>query len=337
MVELINSDFVKLMSILLAIVALFYIGVKNKPTNGMSKNIHVWYICGIATFVIVELITFIVVGNADAQNIMDNISFASTLSSLILSVLAIFMTVLSGESMNKLRDSLVGLGSIPKDVKQAVEETIDKMQKSTADLNKASENNNKNLEKLNAAIDSKIAEIEHHISAQLKQHQQNTLKAINESFVERKAGTQNESGVIPETMIDNFLSSTSNASISLLYMIVQYCKKVEENTIKPPVVNLKDLALVINAGKREDSFSMYLFACLVILSSFGLLDYNTGKDSFTEVTFSSIYTSVKSKISNQLSERNITSALEGLDQYIDSLFSNSNQQEEDKNDGTEID
>lgn len=337
MVELINSDFVKLMSILLAIVALFYIGVKNKPTNGMSKNIHVWYICGIATFVIVELITFIVVGNADAQNIMDNISFASTLSSLILSVLAIFMTVLSGESMNKLRDSLVGLGSIPKDVKQAVEETIDKMQKSTADLNKASENNNKNLEKLNAAIDSKIAEIEHHISAQLKQHQQNTLKAINESFVERKAGTQNESGVIPETMIDNFLSSTSNASISLLYMIVQYCEKVEENTIKPPVVNLKDLALVINAGKREDSFSMYLFACLVILSSFGLLDYNTGKDSFTEVTFSSIYTSVKSKISNQLSERNITSALEGLDQYIDSLFSNSNQQEEDKNDGTEID
>ena len=155
--------------------------------------------------------------------------------------------------------------------------------------------------------------------------------------MKRKLVTVAESGVIPETMIDNFLSSTSNASISLLYMIVQYCEKVEENTIKPPVVNLKDLALVINAGKREDSFSMYLFACLVILSSFGLLDYNTGKDSFTEVTFSSIYTSVKSKISNQLSERNITSALEGLDQYIDSLFSNSNQQEEDKNDGTEID
>ena len=43
MVELINSDFVKLLSILLAIVALFYIGVKNKPTNGMSRSIHLWY------------------------------------------------------------------------------------------------------------------------------------------------------------------------------------------------------------------------------------------------------------------------------------------------------
>lgn len=95
-VDFYNSDFIKLFSILLAIVALFYIGVKNKPTNGMSRSIHLWYICGIATFVIVELITFVVVGNADAQNIMDHISFASTLSSLILSVLAIFMTVLSG-------------------------------------------------------------------------------------------------------------------------------------------------------------------------------------------------------------------------------------------------
>ena len=125
MVEFFNSDFMKLLTILLPIVSLFYIGGKNKPTNGMSKSIHMWYICGIATFVIVELITFIIMSNADAQNIMNNISFASTLSSLILSVLAIFMTVLSGESMNKLRDCLVGLGSIPKDVKLAVEKTID--------------------------------------------------------------------------------------------------------------------------------------------------------------------------------------------------------------------
>lgn len=185
-----NSDFIKLFSILLAIVALFYIGVKNKPTNGMSRSIHLWYICGIATFVIVELITFVVVGNADAQNIMDHISFASTLSSLILSVLAIFMTVLSGESMNKLRDSFIGLGSIPKDVRNAVEETIQKMQQSTAALNTATEANNKNIEKLNDVMSVKISEIEHHILDQLKVHQQTTLKAINESVIGRKDGTQ---------------------------------------------------------------------------------------------------------------------------------------------------
>lgn len=337
MIDFFNSDFMKLLSILLAIIALFYIGVKHKPTNGMNRSIHLWYICGIATFVIVELVTFIVVGNADAQNIMNNISFASTLSSLILSVLAIFMTVLSGESLNKLRDSLISLGSIPKDVKCAVEETIGKMQKSTSDLNAATEANNKNLEKLNDVIELKISEIEHHISDQLKAHQQTTLKAINESVIGRKGTSLSSSNDISETMVDNFLSSTSNASISLLYMIERYCDNVKKYGVGSPVLNLKDMAVAINAGKRDDSFAMYLFACLVILSSFGLIDYTTGNDPLIEVTFSSINDSIISKISNQLSERKLTSALEGLNQYIDSLFLKENSKTEDKNDGTKID
>lgn len=337
MVDFFNSDFIKLFSILLAIVALFYIGVKNKPTNGMSRSIHLWYICGIATFVIVELITFVVVGNADAQNIMDHISFASTLSSLILSVLAIFMTVLSGESMNKLRDSFIGLGSIPKDVRNAVEETIEKMQQSTVALNTATEANNKNIEKLNDVMSVKISEIEHHILDQLKVHQQTTLKAINESVIGRKDGTQSFSDNLSNTVVDNFLSSTSNACISLLHMIGRYCEKAHNNNEPRPVVNLRDLALAINSGKKDNSFGMYLFACLVILSSFGLLDYKTGKDSVSEVTFFSINQYLISKIPNQFTIRDMDKASADLDKYIDSLFLSENNQEEDKNDGSEID
>lgn len=337
MVELINSDFVKLLSILLAIVALFYIGVKNKPTNGMSRSIHLWYICGIVTFVIVELITYIVVGNSDARNIMDNISFASTLSSLILSVLAIFMTVLSGESMNKLRDSLHGLTSIPTDVKQAVEKTIEKMQQSTADLNTATEANNKNVERLNEVITDKISEIENHILEQLKMHQQTYLKAINEIEIIRKEGTPSNPDNISETLIDNFLSSTSNASISLLHMIGRYCGNVKKFNIKPPIVNLMDLALAINSGKKDDSFGMYLFACLVILSSFGLLDYETRENQMLDVTFSSVNNYLMSKLPEQFTKRDMVKASEGLDNYIDSLFTNNNKQEEDKNDGSEVD
>lgn len=337
MVDILNSDFIKLLSILLAIVALFYIGVKNKPTNGMSKSIHLWYICGIVTFVIVELITFIVVGNSDARNIMDTISFASTLSSLILSVLAIFMTVLSGESMNKLRDSLLGLTSIPKDVKLAVEKTIEKMQQSTADLNIATEANNKNVERLNEVITDKISEIENHILEQLKVHQQTYLKAINEIEIIRKEGTPSTSDKVSEDMVDNFLTFTSNASISLLHMIGRYCKKVTELKIEPPIVNLKDLALTINSGKKDDSFGMYLFACLVILSSFGLLDYETRENQMSDVTFSSVNKYLISKLPEQFAKRDMVKASEGLDNYIDSLFTNDNKQKEDKNDGSEAD
>jgi len=338
MIDFFNSDFIKLLSILLAIVALFYIGVKHKPTNGMSRSIHLWYICGIAAFVIVELATFIVVGNADAQNVMSNISFAATLSSLLLSVLAIFMTVLSGESMNKLRDSLIGLGSIPNDVKEAVKETIGKMQQSTENLNSATEASNKNLEELNEVLNKKISEIEYHILDLLNEHQRSTLKAITErDIVGKKEGTQTGSdNNISETMIATFLSTTSNASISLLYMIGHYCDNVEKHNVEPPVVNLKNLAFAINLGKIDDSFAMYLFACLVILSSFCMLDYKPGEDRFDEVTFLSINQSLKEQIPEQLRQRELNKALEGLNQYIDSLFLNGNNQKVDCHDGTEI-
>lgn len=160
MMEVLNSDILKLMSILLAIMALVYIGVKNKPTSGLNKSIHLWYICGIAVFIVIELVSCIIIGNVEAVNIMNYISFAATLASLILSVLAIFMTVLSGESMNKLRDSMVGLGEVPSKVESALKSTINGMQQSTQELNLATKQNNENINQLNEFINKKIQEIE---------------------------------------------------------------------------------------------------------------------------------------------------------------------------------
>lgn len=157
------------------------------------------------------------------------------------------------------------------------------------------------------------------------------------ALLEKKKGTQNEPSDISEPMIDIFLSSTSNASISLLYMISRYCEKVNRYHVDPPIVNLKNLALAINEGKREDSFGMYLFACLVILSSFGLLDYEAQENQMSDVTFSSVNKYLMSKIPEQFNKRDMLKASEGLDNYIDSLFTNNNKQEEDKNDGSEVD
>lgn len=337
MTDFINSDFMKLLSILLAIVALFYIGVKNKPTNGMSKNIHVWYICGIATFVIVELITFIVVGNADAQNIMDNISFASTLSSLILSVLAIFMTVLSGESMNKLRDNITGLSSIPNEVRGAIDKTIERMQKSTSELNSAAETNKKNMEMLNDVLSNKIEEFEQHILERLNAHQQTTLKAINDNLIAKNKVVQDGSNNVSQEVIDHFLSSTSYASLCLLFTIDQYCKKINPQQLEPPLVSLKDLAEVINGGKAEVSMGMYLFACLVLLSSFGLLHYESDENELSDVRFSSINSNLISGISDRIKDRKIPNAMQDIVQYVERLFSSDSNMVEENDDGAEVD
>ena len=125
--------------------------------------------------------------------------------------------------------------------------------------------------------------------------------------------------------------------LSLLHMIGRYCDNVKKVNIKPPIVNLMDLALAINSGKKDDSFGMYLFACLVILSSFGLLDYETRENQMLDVRFSSVNNYLMSKLPEQFTKRDMVKASEGLDNYIDSLFTNNNKQEEDKNDGSEVD
>lgn len=56
-----------------------------------------------------------------------------------------------------------------------------------------------------------------------------------------------------------------------------------------------------------------------------------------DVTFSSVNEYLKSKLPEQFAKRDMVKASEGLDNYIDSLFTNDNKQKKDKNDGSEID
>lgn len=335
MTELINSDIFKLISILLAIVALFYIGMKNKPTSGLNKSFHLWYICGITVFIVIELVTCIIVGNVEAVNIMNYISFAATLASLILSVLAIFMTVLSGESMNKLRDSMIGLGDVSSKVESTLNSTMDEMQLSAQALNQATKDSNDKMKNLDAFIDTKIKEIENHIISKLDSHQKTTLKAINDSILDKNNTTPIDSQQLSDKIVQNFMTNTSNASISLLYMINEYCVKMQAYGGKQPVVKLSDMATAINGGKKEERFSMYLYACLVLLSSFGLLEYETIQEQFSDVKFKSIAPAVVKYLVDQATARNLNSELEVFAQYIDSLFNDNTQ--EVNNDGTEID
>lgn len=82
---------------LIAIVALF---LKSK-INENSHKLHLLYVSGILVFVIIELVSYICIGNgANSDSIVSYVSFASTLSSLILSVVAIIYTIVSNQKGN---------------------------------------------------------------------------------------------------------------------------------------------------------------------------------------------------------------------------------------------
>lgn len=92
--KLINSGILTLSVILLAIVAIIFLFLKYRQNDEKGK-VHIYYISGLLIFIIIELITYVCVNNNNTDQIVDYISFASTISSLFLSVVAIIYAIVS--------------------------------------------------------------------------------------------------------------------------------------------------------------------------------------------------------------------------------------------------
>lgn len=89
-----NSDVLKLFVVLLAIFAIVLLFLK-AGKNDKSQKVHIYYVSGLCVFVILELVTYICVNNDNSIELIKYISFASTLSSLLLSVVAIIYAIVS--------------------------------------------------------------------------------------------------------------------------------------------------------------------------------------------------------------------------------------------------
>lgn len=86
---------------LLAVVVIACCVIKNLPpkckdSEGRS-NVHLYYLVGIGSLLIIELVTYTLTGTGEvSQVILNQISFASTISSILLSVIAIIYSIVSG-------------------------------------------------------------------------------------------------------------------------------------------------------------------------------------------------------------------------------------------------
>lgn len=103
MISVFNSDVVRLicMLICIAVVVCFFIyryskGADIQDPKGKVQKLHTFYISGILVFIIVELVTGLCMGNDMHSDILSYVNFAATLSSLIMSVVAIIFTIVSG-------------------------------------------------------------------------------------------------------------------------------------------------------------------------------------------------------------------------------------------------
>ena len=221
--DFINSEFAKLLIILIAIFAVFFAGIKNKPQTQGNKNVHIWYICGIASFIVIGLITYIVVGNYHAENIMDYVSFASTLSSLILSILAIFITVLSNDSLGKVKDALIDL---PQSVKQTVNDSVKEMRTVALEVEKIADNNANSQQGTIAKLQELLSNLESHMDKSFNETRETMLDFNNKlsDLTMTNSLKGNSSSLITQDIADKFLSGTSYLSLQLLCAWDEYKK-----------------------------------------------------------------------------------------------------------------
>ena len=89
------------MLICIAVVVCFFIYHYNRGTDVQDpkakiQKLHLFYVSGILVFIIVELVTGICMGDERHSDILSYVNFAATLSSLIMSVVAIIFTIVSG-------------------------------------------------------------------------------------------------------------------------------------------------------------------------------------------------------------------------------------------------
>ena len=92
----------------------------NSDNNMKNNNLHYRYVIFILVLALISTFSYYFYGNED---LVKTISFAGTLASIILSVLAIFITVLSNDSLSsmihKIRDLYEAIKDIPDSIKKS--------------------------------------------------------------------------------------------------------------------------------------------------------------------------------------------------------------------------
>lgn len=263
--EFINSGLAKLIVILLALIAIVALCLKNRPRGESNIKIHLWYIGSIASLTIVALLSHIIVGNSDHANMMNFISFASTLSSMILSILAIFITVSSERSLERVKDSL---DELPKTVQHTVVDSINQM-KDVSDTVKqmaiqSEESQSNTISKIQELLDK----IDEHIKNGFTNTQER-IDSIMTSLDDMRSQTpiKSDEFEVTKEIASHFVEHTSIACLQLIFA----CEEYENRGLTHPI-SIDKLIECFESGEVE-KIRMYFFACLVTMSSLSFVTY----------------------------------------------------------------
>ena len=175
--------------------------------------LHLEYWIFILVLVIIAIFSYHYSGDT---NIGGLIAFAASISSIILSVLAIFITILSNNSvggmLHKVRDMHDTVLSIPESIKESIAD----LNEATTELMAVNSEVNRSVNMLGGRLD----DLENHLSLN-----DNKIDAILNSV--SSVNSTGSSNTVPPTekMIEQFLNTISLNGLYLLYAFVLYSER----------------------------------------------------------------------------------------------------------------
>lgn len=208
---------------IIAIVAIVFGYLTNRQCNNTTEHllsqkiikIHRNYICGILSSAIIFLLTSKY--GAPNNNIFEYLSFGSTLTSMVLSILAIFVTVQSSSDLYKQFARMEDATNTITSVSNNIQETLNKITQAGINLNSTSEN-------LNDQINRIIEEVDHRVKTYIHETESNLSTQIGQQYSQQNLSS-NKATTEPapqnmhtnDELIDNYLKTISNYGLFAHY------------------------------------------------------------------------------------------------------------------------
>lgn len=288
---------------LVALICDYFSEKKSGTTNAecrLSKKVvklHRNYIAGILGFAIIMLLTAKFGGPNNA--IFEYLSFGSTITSLVLSILAIFITVQSSSDLYKQFTRIDNATDTIKSVSKQIEGTLDAIKDAESELSSTSQSLMENiLERIDDTIKTRIKETENNLTKILN------VPVNNNDPINNNIDIQNEN---QKQYIQNFIQITSANGLLILYA----CALSKE---KQKIFNISDLF----QGNEA-----YTFGFMIASISAGLVMF-THDDSNNQITVQDnyikkedLYKEIKNRIQYQQLDGNYIDQVNNINSYFD--------------------
>lgn len=269
-------------------------------TSKKIIKVHRNYIAGILGFAVIMLITAQYGGPNNA--IFTYLSFGSTITSLVLSILAIFVTVQSSSDLYKQFTRIDNATDTIKNVSTQIDETLAGLKSTESNLQNTSRIISEQLDNIVEQIDEKfkthMKETEHNISKQL-------VESFNSSTDPQSQDVKPNQEMTEKAKM-YFVTTTSPNGLLALYA----CSLSSEKN------KMFELSYLFKGNE------MYTFGFLVASSSAALVIFTHDANNdqitcqFSLFSFQELYKQIKDRIEQHHLGADYIDALNGVNKYF---------------------